>query len=126
METKTLYKVETVRDRLRLTARLSAFSPIVLGIVVFFFNPWMAVLGTIPGVITAGIAWFTPWLGGVLMMLLTGPGFYALFESNWDFSQKLPYYIFDVIFFISGLLHIMVSVLGWITRVEWPFKKQDS
>lgn len=123
MEKKTLYIIDTARDRLRLTARISAFSPIILGIIVFFFEPWMAVLGTIPGVITAGIAWFIPWLGGLLMMLLTGPGFYALLESNWDFSQKLPYYIFDIVFFISGILHVGVSILGWVLRDEWPLKK---
>ena len=102
---------KTTNDkRLQLTARITALAPIVINILIYWLiYPMPFVLGAIPGLITAGIAWFWPAPGGFLMLLLTVPGFYALFESNWDFQQKLPAYILCGIFIASGFLHIIIA-----------------
>jgi len=91
-------------------ARITAFVPIVLTVISYtLIYPMPFVFGAIPGLITAGIAWFWPAPGGFLMLLLTIPGFYALFESNWDFQQKLPAYILCLIFIASGFLHLVIA-----------------
>ncbi len=91
-------------------ARIAAFAPIVLNVIIYtLVYPMPFVFGAIPGLITAGIAWFWPAPGGFLMLLLTIPGFYALFESNWDFQQKLPAYILCLTFIASGFLHLVIA-----------------
>ena len=122
MEKKTLYKIEDTRDRLRLIARITAFAPLAIGIIIIWVYP-PTLLAIIIGLMLAALAWFVPWLGGITMMLLTGPGFFALHGSHWEIGQALPYYILDITFFISGVLHIIVSVLGWVLRDEWPLER---
>ena len=96
--------------RLQLAARITAFAPIVINILIYWLiYPMPFVLGAVPGLITASIAWFWPAPGGFLMLLLTVPGFYALFESNWDFQLKLPIYIFCLVFIASGFLHLIIA-----------------
>lgn len=100
-------------ERLKLIARISAFTPIVLNVILhWLIYPLPFVLGSIPGLVTAGIAWFWPAPGGFLMLLLSIPGFYLLFESNWGFQQKLPVYIFSIVFIISGFLHLIIAWRG--------------
>lgn len=108
---KTAPHPKTANDkRLQLAARITAFAPIVINILIYWLiYPMPFVLGAIPGLITAGIAWFWPAPGGFLMLLLTVPGFYALFESNWDFQQKLPAYILCLIFIASGFIHLIIA-----------------
>ena len=102
---------ETISDKqLRWAARITAFAPIVITVIIYtLIYPSPFVLGAVPGLITAGIAWFWPAPGGFLMLLLTVPGFYALFESNYDFSLKLPAYILCFIFIVSGVLHLIIA-----------------
>ena len=105
-----LYADHSFLKRTRWTARIAAFLPIVLTVFIYWLiYPSPFLLGAIPGLITAGIAWF--WLapGGFLMLLLTIPGFYALFESNYDFTMKLPAYILCLVFIASGFLHIIIA-----------------
>jgi len=102
---------ETISDKqLRWAARITAFAPIVITVIIYtLIYPSPFVLGAVPGLITAGIAWFWPAPGGFLMLLLTVPGFYALFESNYDFQLKLPAYILCLIFIASGFLHLIIA-----------------
>jgi len=105
-----LYAGHSFLKRTRWAARIAAILPIVLTIFIYWLiYPSPFLLGAIPGLITAGIAWFWPAPGGFLMLLLTIPGFYALFESNYDFSMKLPAYILCLIFIASGFLHIIIA-----------------
>jgi len=99
--------------RLIWIARMTALAPIVVNAILYWFiYPLPFVLGSIPGLVTVGIAWFWPAPGGFLMLILSIPGFYLLFESNWDFQQKLPVYIFCIVFIISGFLHLTVAWRG--------------
>jgi len=102
---------ETISDKqLRWAARITAFAPIVITAIIYtLIYPSPFVFGAIPGLITAGIAWFWPTPGGFLMLLLTIPGFYNLFESNYDFQLKLPAYILCLIFIASGFLHLIIA-----------------
>jgi hypothetical protein len=105
-----LYAGHSFLKRTRWAARIAAILPIVLTIFIYWLiYPSPFLLGTIPGLITAGIAWFWPAPGGFLMLLPTVPGFYALFESNYDFTMKLPAYILCGIFIASGFLHIIIA-----------------
>lgn len=100
--------------RLLWTARVTAFIPIILNVIMHgLINPMPFVLGSVPGIITAGIAWFWPAPGGFLMLLLTIPGFFLLLESNWDFQLKMPVYIFCLVFIASGFLHLIIA---WRSR----------
>jgi len=94
----------------RWIARITACAPIVLTPIVYtlMYPSWFA-FGAIPGLITVGIAWLWPAPGGFLMLLLTIPGFYNLFESNYDFQMKLPAYILCLIFVASGFLHLFIA-----------------
>ena len=99
--------------RLLWTSRGAAFIPIILNAIIYgLINPMPFLLGSVPGIITAGIAWFWPAPGGFLMLLLTIPGFFLLLESNWDFQLKLPVYIFCLVFILSGVLHLVVAWRG--------------
>ena len=102
---------ETISDKqLRWAARITAFAPIVITAIIYtLIYPSPFVLGAVPGLITAGIAWFWSTPGGFLMLLLTIPGFYNLFESNYDFQIKLPAYILCLIFIASGFLHLIIA-----------------
>ncbi len=103
----------TFLKRTRWAARITAFAPIVINAILYWLiYPLPFVLGSIPGLVTAGIAWFWPAPGGLLMLLLSIPGFFLLFESNWDFQQKLPVYIFCLTFITSGFLHIIIAWRG--------------
>ena len=101
---------ETISGKqLRWAARITAFAPIVINVIIYtLIYPSPFVLGAVPGLITAGVAWFWPAPGGFLMLLLTVPGFYALFESNYDFQLKLPAYILCLIFIAGGFLHLII------------------
>ncbi|MFC1945988.1 hypothetical protein ACFLW1_02185 [Chloroflexota bacterium] len=102
-----------VSKQLLWTARVTALAPVVINVILhWFIFPASFLLGSIPGLIITGIAWFWPAPGGLLMLLITLPGSYLLFESNWDFQQKLPVYIFLVVFTLSGLLHLYAAWLG--------------
>jgi len=99
--------------RLIWIARVTALAPIFINAILYWLiYPLPFVLGSIPGLVTAGIAWFWPAPGGLLMLLLSIPGFFLLFESNWDFQQKLPVYIFCLTFITSGVLHIIIAWRG--------------
>jgi hypothetical protein len=99
--------------RLRWTARITAFAPIVLTVIVYtLVYPSWFIFGAVPGLVTAGIAWFWPAPGGFLMLLLAVPGFYNLFESNYDFQMKLPAYILCLVFIASGFLHLIMAWRG--------------
>ena len=105
----------TSGKKLRWIARITAFAPIVLTVIVYtLVYPSWFVFGAVPGLVTAGIAWL--WLapGGFLMLLLTVPGFYNLFESNYDFQMKLPAYILCLVFIASGVLHLIIA---WRKRI---------
>lgn len=122
METNTYYRIKKVRYWLRLIARILAFCTIILALsVVFIWIPslWFIFLG----ILAVILAWSVPWLGGILMALYAGWGLANMHYIDWDFSRLLPYYIAESVFLISGLSHIAVSVLGWILRIEWPFRK---
>jgi len=99
--------------RLIWIARVTALAPIFINAILYWLiYPLPFVLGSIPGLVTAGIAWFWPAPGGLLMLLLSIPGFFLLFESNWDFQQKLPVYIFCLTFIASGFLHLIIAWRG--------------
>ncbi len=95
--------------RLLWAARILAFLPMILAAIMLIIEPLPFIAGVIPGLIITGIAWFWPGAGGLLMLVLTLPGSYALFQSNWGFDQKLPYYIFCLIFAVSGVLHLIYT-----------------
>jgi hypothetical protein len=122
MEKKANFNVLKVRFGLRLTARIFAVATIILALAVMFIWPpslWFVFLG----VLAIILAWSVPWLGGLLMVLYAGWALINMHYIDWDFCRLLPYYIAESIFIISGLLHIVVSVLGWILGLEWPLRK---
>ena len=104
---------QVASKRLVWIARVTALAPIFINAILYWLiYPLPFVLGSIPGLVTAGIAWFWPAPGGLLMLFLSIPGFFLLFESNWDFQQKLPVYIFCLTFITSGFLHIIIAWRG--------------
>jgi len=104
---------QVASKRLVWIARVTALAPIFINAILYWLiYPLPFVLGSIPGLVTASIAWFWPAPGGLLMLLLSIPGFFLLFESNWDFQQKLPVYIFCLTFITSGFLHIIIAWRG--------------
>jgi hypothetical protein len=112
-----------VNKRLLIIARITAFTPVILNAVIYFTIQIPIVFGSVPGAITAGVAWFLPSIGGLLMLLLSIPGFYLLFESNWNFQQKIPVYVFCIIFIASGFLHIIAA---WLGRRTQRIKNKDN
>jgi len=122
MEDYKLYKIVNARDRVSDIARVMAILAIVLtSIFLYIWIPIVSLL-FIGGIIFA-VAWFVPWLGGTLMVLFAGWGLYLIPHSNWGVLRQLPFYIAESVFLISGVLHVVVTVLDRKVKKEWPSLK---
>ncbi len=96
--------------RTRWAVRFITIASIIVFVIIYtLISPWGWVIITIPALVTVGVAWFWPAPGGFLMLLFSIPAFYNLYESNYDFSLKLPAYILCFIFIVSGVLHLIIA-----------------
>jgi hypothetical protein len=106
---KSIQQPTRLLSRMLSTARAAAFGPVFLNIVVYGFLRPSAIPYSIPGIITAGIAYFWQGPGGVLMLFIGGYTSHLLYGSNWEVMLKLPGYIFCALFGLSGILHIFIA-----------------
>jgi hypothetical protein len=122
MEKYKLYRIVTTRDRISDIARVSAIVAIVMACI--FLYIWIPIVSLIfiGGMIFA-LAWFVPWLGGILMVVFAGWGLYLIPHSNWGILRQLPFYIALSIFLVSGILNFIVNVLDRKVKKEWPSQK---
>jgi hypothetical protein len=122
MDKYKLYKIVNTRDRVSDIARVSAILAIVLACI--FLYIWIPLVSFIfIGGIIFALAWFVPWLGGILMVLFAGWGLAMIPGSNWGIWRQLPFYIALSVFLISGIMHCIVTLLDRKTKKEWALEK---
>lgn len=115
MEKQTIYKIETAKDKLRLTAGISALAALILALA--FLYIWIPILlPVILGIFFAGVAWMVSWMGGPLMAAWAVLFLVQLPHSNWGILRQLPFYIALSVFLASGMMFMTVAVLDWITH----------
>jgi hypothetical protein len=125
MKKPTYSTLNIIRDMLRRRARMAAIGCIVLALLLLFLCvPSLTFIGA--GVLCLAITWTVPWFGGILMAYLSIWVMTMIPGAEWNAWTQLPYYVIAIVFLISGVTMIAVSVLGWITGEEWPRKKKTT
>ena len=109
-----LYPESQADKQIRRAAHITSVATIATFAVIYsvIYLQWW-VFGCIPALIFVASAWKWPAPGGILMLLLSVPGYYMLYDSNADFQTKLPAYILGIIFMLGGVLYL---VTGWRQR----------
>jgi hypothetical protein len=100
----------TVRDkRIQRTATIIAFTTIAVFVIAYIFIYPPLIFFAIPAFLIATIAWAWPTPGGILMLLISVPGFYPLTQQGWEILWKWPAYVLLTIFVISAVMHLVVA-----------------
>jgi hypothetical protein len=108
----------TITDKgLQRAARITAFASIIIFVIAYIFIYPPLIFGAIPALFIVAIAWFWPAPGGVLMLLISVPDFYPLYNVGWDIQWKWPICVLLLVFIGSGLLHLTVA---------WRIRKRRS
>jgi hypothetical protein len=94
---------------LRQWARNIAFGIIIVFVIAYIFIYTPLIFFTVPAIVIVAIAWLWPAPGGILMLVISVPGYYPLVNVGWQISWKWPIYILLAIFIASAIMHLIAA-----------------
>lgn len=102
-----LHALTTGEKRILLLSRVTTFAAVIIFAVacIFIYPPILL----FPALFLIGIAWLWPTPGGLLMVFVSVTGFVVLYPIDWDFQWKWPVFVLLFVFYINGIIHLIVA-----------------
>jgi len=103
----TLHALTTGEKRVLFIFRITTIAVVIVFAVVYILNYPPVLL--FPALFLVGIAWLWPVPGGILLVIASITGFVVLYPIDWDFQWKWPVFILLLVFYASGVIHLIIA-----------------